>query len=331
MLSLEVKNMKNYCQQYLKSLEYMVDEVEIGSTEREYHLLNGDDKGKIIHQVMCEGVELLKIEAKVKNYYECSNKNFGDCLIIRFLKEGEITVKYSEKESYNLKAGELFLSYGGSETEEIFIPSPGRKIKILIMVLSKTYLDNFNEDKDVSKSVRYLRENLVPNEKKFIKNIQEKLLNILDLVMRYEAKWGKKFFAFSKVNEGMGGIITVFIKSIIEIDDYESDVFENVVDYMENNYNEPDLLAKIHKKFYINRGELSKKFKEKTGMGMHEFLKNIKLDRAYSMLRDRNMKVSEVANMIGYENYGYFSQIFKKHYGVYPLEVKNKTNLKNKK
>ena len=323
--------MKNYCQQYLKSLKYTIYEVEMGPMETEYHVLNGDDKGNIIHQIMCEGVELLKIEARIKNYYECSNKGFEDCLIVRFLKEGGITVKYSESENYDLKAGELFLSYGGSDSNEIFIPKPGKKIKLLMMVLSKSYLENFKEDKDVYRSVQYLKENLVPNEKKFIRNTQEKLLNILDLVMRYEAKWGKKFFAFSKVNEGMGGIITVFIKTLIEIDDHNSDVFEDIVDYMENNYNEPDLLAKIHKKFYINRGELSKKFKEKTGMGMHEFLKNIKLDRAYSMLRDEGMKVSDVANMIGYENYGYFSQIFKKHYGVYPLEVKNKINLKNKK
>ena len=318
------KIMKNYCQQYLKSLKHMVDEVEIGLTEKEYHVLDGEDKVNVIHQIMCEGVEVLKIEARVKNQCEYNNIGFDDCLIVRFLKEGAMTVKYSEEESYELKAGELFLSYGGSGSKELLIPKLDKKIKMLMLVLSKDYLENFNEDKEVEKSVRYLREDLVPNEKKFIRNTQEKLLNILDLVMRYEAKWGKKFFAFSKVNEGIGGIITVFMKTLIEIDSYDNDIFEDVVDYMENNYDEPDLLAKIHKKFYINRGELSKKFKEKTGMGMHEFLKNIKLDRAYSMLRDEGMKVSEVANLVGYENYGYFSQIFKKHYGVYPLEVKSR-------
>ena len=316
--------MKNYCQQYLKSLKHMVDEVEIGLTEKEYHVLVGDDKVNVIHQIMCEGMEVLKIEARVKNHYEYNNKSFDNCLIIRFFKEGGMTIKYSEEESYELKAGELFLSYGGSSSKEIMIPKAEKKIKMLMLILSEDYLENFREDKEVEKSVRYLRENLVPNEKKFIRNTQERLLNIMDLIMRYEAKWGKKFFAFSKVNEGIGGIITVFMKTLIEIDSHDTDVFEDVVDYMENNYNEPNLLAKIHKKFYINRGELSKKFKEKTGMGMHEFLKNIKLDRAYSMLRDEGMKVSEVASLVGYENYGYFSQIFKKHYGVYPLEVKSR-------
>ena len=77
--------MKNYCQQYLKSLKHMVDEVDIGLTEREYHVLNGDEKINIIHQIMCEGVELLKVEARLKNYCEYNNKDFEDCLIIRFL------------------------------------------------------------------------------------------------------------------------------------------------------------------------------------------------------------------------------------------------------
>lgn len=323
--------MKLYCQEYLESLEYMVDKVETGSMEKEYHVLNNEDKANIVHQVMCEGVEILKIESRVKNYYEYHNKSFEDCLTVRFLKEGGITIKYPQGENYDFKAGEVFLSYGGDKSEEVFIPKPERKINLLILILSKDYLKNFREDEEVNKSIRYLKENLVPNEKKFIRNTQEKLLNILDLIMRYEVKWGKKFFAFSKVNEGMGGIITVFIKKLVEIDDYSRDIFEDVVEHMENHYNEPDLLAKIHKKFYTNRGELSKKFKEKTGMGMHEYLKNIKLDKAYSMLRDEGMKVSEVANLVGYENYGYFSQIFKKHYGVYPLEIKNRKNLKNKK
>jgi YesN/AraC family two-component response regulator len=323
--------MKIYCQKYLDSLKNMVDEVEIAPTEKEYYVLNNVNKATFTHQIMCEGVEILKIKASIKGHYESDNKSFDDCLVVRFLKEGGVTVKYSEKEIYDMKSKELFLSYGGSNTKEIFIPKPGRKIVMLILVLSRDYLENFSDDKDVSRCVRYLEENLVPNEKKFIKKTQEKLLSILDVVMRYDVKWGKKFFAFSKVNEAMGGIITVFIKKVIEIDSHSTDIFEDVVEYMENNYNEPDLLAKIPKKFYTNRGELSKKFKEKTGMGMHEFLKNIKLDRAYSMLRDEELKVSEVASLVGYENYGYFSQIFKKHYGVYPLEVKNKTTIKNKK
>ena len=72
--------MKNYCQQYLKSLKHMVDEVDIGLTEREYHVLNGDEKINIIHQIMCEGVELLKVEARLRNYCEYNNKDFEDCL-----------------------------------------------------------------------------------------------------------------------------------------------------------------------------------------------------------------------------------------------------------
>ena len=141
------KIMKNYCQQYLKSLKHMVDEVEIGLSEREYHVLNGDDKINIIHQVMCEGVELLKIETRVKNYYEYNNKDFEDCLIVRFLKEGTMTVKYPGEESYNLKAGELFLSYGGSISKEVLIPKPETKIKLLMLILSKDYLENFREYK----------------------------------------------------------------------------------------------------------------------------------------------------------------------------------------
>ncbi|MCP1226501.1 helix-turn-helix domain-containing protein [Sebaldella sp. S0638] len=34
------------------------------------------------------------------------------------------------------------------------------------------------------------------------------------------------------------------------------------------------------------------------------------------------MKVSEVSFLLGYQNYGYFSKIFYKYFGIYPNQIK---------
>ena len=53
--------MKNYCQQYLKSLKHMVDEVDIGLTEREYHVLNG-----VISPMDGIGPDMIKIKELIQ-------------------------------------------------------------------------------------------------------------------------------------------------------------------------------------------------------------------------------------------------------------------------
>jgi hypothetical protein len=86
--------------------------------------------------------------------------------------------------------------------------------------------------------------------------------------MRYDAKWGKKFFAFSKVNEAMGGIITVFMKTLIEIDSHEQLMYLKMLwNIWRITIMSRICWQKYTKKFYTNRGELSKKFKEKDRHG----------------------------------------------------------------
>ena len=85
---------------------------------------------------------------------------------------------------------------------------------------------------------------------------------------------------------------------------------ETIKEYIGKNYNAPNLLETLHKKFYINRGELSKRFRKVTGTGMYEYLKKIKLEKAYEMLKNEDKKISEIASELGYDNYGYFSKVF---------------------
>ncbi|MBE6806046.1 MAG: helix-turn-helix transcriptional regulator [Ruminococcaceae bacterium] len=65
-----------------------------------------------------------------------------------------------------------------------------------------------------------------------------------------------------------------------------------------------------------------KLFIDKYGVPPIKYLTKLKMDRACELLKTGNFKISEVAELCGYENIYYFSNVFKKVVGVTPSEYK---------
>lgn len=64
--------------------------------------------------------------------------------------------------------------------------------------------------------------------------------------------------------------------------------------------------------------QLSRLFKQYTGMTMHEYFLNIKLNAAATMLRNTNRLILDISNDIGITSLSHFNHIFKEKYGVSP-------------
>jgi AraC-like DNA-binding protein len=62
---------------------------------------------------------------------------------------------------------------------------------------------------------------------------------------------------------------------------------------------------------------LSKAFKEVVGINFIDYLTNIRLDKARELLRETDLKISEVAGEVGYQH-SYFNRLFKKQEGITP-------------
>lgn len=67
---------------------------------------------------------------------------------------------------------------------------------------------------------------------------------------------------------------------------------------------------------------LSRKFKESTGVGIHEYLTFIRLQKAAVELVSTNNSVTEIALRCGFSDGNYFKDVFKKKYGVTPREYR---------
>ena len=70
----------------------------------------------------------------------------------------------------------------------------------------------------------------------------------------------------------------------------------------------------------ISRAHLHRKMKEMTGLPVTEFIRNIRLEQAARLLREQKLNITQVAYTVGFSNLGYFSTVFRKHFGVAPRD-----------
>jgi AraC-like DNA-binding protein len=68
----------------------------------------------------------------------------------------------------------------------------------------------------------------------------------------------------------------------------------------------------------MSRSSLYNKIKALTGHSPSEFVKQIRLKQAAILLKSRKHTVAEISDMLGYGDPKYFTDIFKKYYGVTP-------------
>ena len=73
---------------------------------------------------------------------------------------------------------------------------------------------------------------------------------------------------------------------------------------------------------YLNKTYISHIFKEMTGVSFNDFVLDVKVDRAKTLLHYPDMSVSAIADILCFGSAGYFSSLFKKHTGVTPTEYK---------
>jgi len=76
--------------------------------------------------------------------------------------------------------------------------------------------------------------------------------------------------------------------------------------------------------FQVSPNHLSRLLKKETGTGFVELLTKIRMAEALKLLEKPDAKVYMVAEQVGYRDYAYFYQVFKKFYNVSPQKYRNK-------
>lgn len=94
------------------------------------------------------------------------------------------------------------------------------------------------------------------------------------------------------------------------------------INYIEQNYYNKLTIDEVSRYVGLDRSYLGSLFIKYLHISMQDFLINLRMDKACSLLENENLRVGDVARSVGYPDQLHFSRIFKTRKGVTPTEFK---------
>ena len=92
--------------------------------------------------------------------------------------------------------------------------------------------------------------------------------------------------------------------------------------YILNNLSRKITLDDLSKELHLSKEYISRTFKKETGKTIISYINEQKMILAKELITNHNMSLTSVADQLGYDDYNYFSRIFKKQFATPPNMLK---------
>lgn len=99
-------------------------------------------------------------------------------------------------------------------------------------------------------------------------------------------------------------------------------IIDDILYYIDHNYQENLKLETIAPLFGYNSSYLGKLFTKEAGETFNSYLDRVRICRSQELLKEKALKVYEIAERVGYKNVDYFHKKFKKQTGQSPAEYR---------
>jgi AraC-like DNA-binding protein len=74
----------------------------------------------------------------------------------------------------------------------------------------------------------------------------------------------------------------------------------------------------------MSPSQIHRKLKTTVNMPANHFIRSVRMHRAMQLLKNNTGNIAEIAYMVGYDDPGYFTKIFRSFFGKLPSEISRK-------
>lgn len=102
-------------------------------------------------------------------------------------------------------------------------------------------------------------------------------------------------------------------------------LIDTVKEIIEEQYEDANLsLQSIASAMKLSSAHVSKQFRQQEAMSISEYINEVRLRNALTLLENKDYSISRIMDMVGYSNESYFFKLFKKKFGTTPKEYRFK-------
>lgn len=91
-------------------------------------------------------------------------------------------------------------------------------------------------------------------------------------------------------------------------------------DILSTNLENPPSIAELTKQVGLSELTLRRGFRELFQTTVVQYLTQKRMEQAELLLREKQLSVAEVSNLVGYSHLGYFAKVFKRQFGITPSQ-----------
>ncbi|MGN0115796.1 MAG: helix-turn-helix transcriptional regulator [Acutalibacteraceae bacterium] len=163
----------------------------------------------------------------------------------------------------------------------------------------------------------------LPDENKYI-NDDTTLRELFENLYYFVFNGYEQFYVHSAVRSLVAGICLNYDRQHMYYHGTDS-VYVKIMNYIKNNFTKIKKIKDIEDKFFISANTLEKIVKLIANMSVWEYITELRLDYAHSLIESGRFSVGKCGEMAGFESYTAFYRNYKRRYGISPsLKQKEK-------
>lgn len=119
-------------------------------------------------------------------------------------------------------------------------------------------------------------------------------------------------------------ILILTLRNLLPLREKElqSDVIAALLIFLEGNFKLQAPLQEFCNRYHYSLSYISRRFKQETGKTVREYIQKIRIEKSCEFLEGSNLRVSEIAQLVGYEDMKFFHEMFRRLVHMTPLEYR---------
>lgn len=233
--------------------------------------------------------------------------NIHENIEVLYFLEGEGYVQ-CDNESYPIKAGDIVVI----DSYMVHQVIPKEKVVFACLIIDNGFCKSNNLDTTVLQ---------------FTRKIQDQNLNVLMQTVcdEYSTHQSFEFFA---IRCAVLNVLLYLCRnyafprtSFEQISGASFNYIRLATDYIKSNLSKKLSIDAIAASAGLSKYHFVREFKKITGCTVIEYLNIVRCEHAQELLTSGKYKIKEVAILCGFDNFSYFSSVYKKYTGILPSDV----------